>query len=533
MKQKINLYSLTAIGCSLIFFNQGINAADNPQLQDFVADGFDLPVSNIMENNYGYEYAQPWEGTTLHSGIDLNTDNRDCGRQVKAVANGIVVQKGHAGADWGGVILLQHRFYHAGGTVIDDNDDYLEYTTQYGHIAPLDSINAGDHVYRGQTIGYIAKGNNALCETFPGVTDPHNYDVNWGAHLHFEVRVDETLSYDNWNQNLTRTGTGPERKTIMDDLGYFLPFSSPYATDILNGYSQSAGDNAMSWFGENTEADSFELGKMKDLNLMTYTEDNVDDPRRHNKNHVLTKRQVTELIARTLSQKMGDGVPANPVQYAVNQGLINASSPNQADFDDPVRRDVAFIIAARADQVLTLGATNNLSNCTSSRFNDITINSSACKYANYLYDNLIFKGYINGQQNFAAVKAYATRDFTAKLNTALLTNGCNDSVDLNSSVLGSWQSSCASASRSGRYAKYISFTLLRSQSITVDLKSSTDTYMYLLNGLGKYGSRVDKNDDGGDGLNSRLSLTLEAGTYTIEATTYSSGKVGSFSVSIQ
>ena len=42
-----------------------------------------------------------------------------------------------------------------------------------------------------------------------------------------------------------------------------------------------------------------------------------------------------------------------------------------------------------------------------------------------------------------------------------------------------------------------------------------------------------RNDDGGDGLNSRISRSLPAGTYTIEATTYATGATGAFTLTLQ
>ena len=43
---------------------------------------------------------------------------------------------------------------------------------------------------------------------------------------------------------------------------------------------------------------------------------------------------------------------------------------------------------------------------------------------------------------------------------------------------------------------------------------------------------LTRNDDS-DGLNSRISRSLSAGTYTIEATTYSTGATGSFTLTLQ
>ena len=98
---------------------------------------------------------------------------------------------------------------------------------------------------------------------------------------------------------------------------------------------------------------------------------------------------------------------------------------------------------------------------------------------------------------------------------------------------GSWSSSCYSKNRSGRYARFYRFEISSRKSVTIDLKSSTDAYMYLLNGSGTNGSVLQKDDDGGDGTNSRITRTLSKGSYTIEATTFRSGGTGSFTLKLK
>ena len=69
----------------------------------------------------------------------------------------------------------------------------------------------------------------------------------------------------------------------------------------------------------------------------------------------------------------------------------------------------------------------------------------------------------------------------------------------------------------------------------IDLTSAEDTYLYLLRGADS-GGTVDRaeNDDvvNACNTNSRITETLAAGTYTIEATTYDEGVTGEFSLSI-
>ena len=111
---------------------------------------------------------------------------------------------------------------------------------------------------------------------------------------------------------------------------------------------------------------------------------------------------------------------------------------------------------------------------------------------------------------------------------------------------GTWGSDCDSQAREGRYARYYSFTTTEAGNVTITLDSDTDPYLYLRSG-GKTGSVAAENDDHGTldntaacanatGLGERDScitvLSLSAGSYTIEATTYDPGKTGSFTLTV-
>lgn len=63
---------------------------------------------------------------------------------------------------------------------------------------------------------------------------------------------------------------------------------------------------------------------------------------------------------------------------------------------------------------------------------------------------------------------------------------------------------------------------------TIDLTSSADSYLYLLDANG---STITSNDDGGDGYNSRITAQLNAGVYLLVAATYSSGQNANFTLS--
>ena len=97
----------------------------------------------------------------------------------------------------------------------------------------------------------------------------------------------------------------------------------------------------------------------------------------------------------------------------------------------------------------------------------------------------------------------------------------------------SWSSECDSVNRPDRYARYYSFSVSASTEVTIDLTSTEDTYLFLLSGAGKNGSLIERDDDGGVGYDSRIVRTLAAGSYTLEATTYSSATTGDFNLTVR
>ena len=101
------------------------------------------------------------------------------------------------------------------------------------------------------------------------------------------------------------------------------------------------------------------------------------------------------------------------------------------------------------------------------------------------------------------------------------------------SVSGSWDSAVQSVNRSGDYnAKWYTFTLGQGDEVQIDLESSEDSYLILLRSHSRNGPVIARDDDGGAGTNSRISRSLSAGDYTIEATTFNPGVTGDFAVSV-
>ena len=117
---------------------------------------------------------------------------------------------------------------------------------------------------------------------------------------------------------------------------------------------------------------------------------------------------------------------------------------------------------------------------------------------------------------------------------------CVQSVGADGTVAGSWGDTCLSdkdapGGAGDRYARFYTVTLTEATDIVITLSSDEDTFLYLLEGRGKGGDTLHSNDDiagGGVNLNSRLSVTLQPGDYTIEATTYKPVTSGSFTLTI-
>ena len=94
------------------------------------------------------------------------------------------------------------------------------------------------------------------------------------------------------------------------------------------------------------------------------------------------------------------------------------------------------------------------------------------------------------------------------------------------SVNGNWSNSGGRNANAAGNPNY-KLTLTSSANVEINLTSSVDTYLYLKNSAG---SVIAYDDDGGSGYNSKIVRSLSAGTYTVVAATYSSGRSGSFTL---
>ena len=102
-------------------------------------------------------------------------------------------------------------------------------------------------------------------------------------------------------------------------------------------------------------------------------------------------------------------------------------------------------------------------------------------------------------------------------------------------VMGTWASDCmSSTAMTGRYAQYYTFTLASDMQVEMNLTSATDPYLVLREGEGRTGGLVTSNDNvGSRNFNSAINMMLDAGTYTVEATTFFAGQTGDFTLSVR
>ena len=99
---------------------------------------------------------------------------------------------------------------------------------------------------------------------------------------------------------------------------------------------------------------------------------------------------------------------------------------------------------------------------------------------------------------------------------------------------GGWADDCDSEGRPGSYARYYSFTLDSETQVEINLTSNVDTYLLLRQGEGRDGLVAVENDNvGSRNFNSSINEMLDAGTYTVEATTYFARQTGNFTLSVR
>ena len=139
------------------------------------------------------------------------------------------------------------------------------------------------------------------------------------------------------------------------------------------------------------------------------------------------------------------------------------------------------------------------------------------------------------RHNFSEYHQTLQDEAIAALDASTSTDACGQPLSGDGSVSGQWAAGCDSQVSRRGYARYYSFTLAQPSEVTITLKSDIDTYLYLREGDALEGptrnSPADDDDAGGD-RNAQIQEALEAGAYTIEATTYLPEQTGNFTLTV-
>jgi murein DD-endopeptidase MepM/ murein hydrolase activator NlpD len=165
-------------------FDDFVNAGATP------ADGFDFPVGDpdgkgsytdkvTGKTHNGWYVATRFAekySMGIHTGEDWNGaggGDTDFGQDVFAVANGRVVFAENCGRLWGNVVIVESVFY--------ENHERRKIRSLYAHLQTF-KVRRGEEVKRRQLIATVGQ-------------DP---DKTFNAHLHLELRWDETLAPTYW-----------------------------------------------------------------------------------------------------------------------------------------------------------------------------------------------------------------------------------------------------------------------------------------------------------------------------------------------
>ena len=120
--------------------------------------------------------------------------------------------------------------------------------------------------------------------------------------------------------------------------------------------------------------------------------------------------------------------------------------------------------------------------------------------------------------------------FSGNPDTAAAQDACIQPLS-DARVENDWTSDCLSQQREGSYALFYTFSLQQQSDVTIYLRSRVNPYLFLYSGTDTGAQYLDKNADiTNTNLNSRIERTLEAGTYTIEATTSGRQRTGHFTL---
>jgi hypothetical protein len=147
-------------------------------------------------------------------------------------------------------------------------------------------------------------------------------------------------------------------------------------------------------------------------------------------------------------------------------------------------------------------------------------------------DALIVKTLAAGTYTIEATTAAAGQQ--GNFTVAARTNKapCFAELLLDQPASGSWSTSCESQRFADTYAKYYTITVPIDEVVTLSLGADhIDTYLVLRYGDTQLGTILAEDDNSGPIRNSLIVIDLQAGTYTLEATTVLPGQLGDFTIS--
>jgi hypothetical protein len=84
--------------------------------------------------------------------------------------------------------------------------------------------------------------------------------------------------------------------------------------------------------------------------------------------------------------------------------------------------------------------------------------------------------------------------------------------------------------REGRYLDNYRIDVIDNTTLQFDLEATFDTYLYIYEQNGGTCSLVARDDDGGDGFNSRLTFRVGTGTFQVVATSFNGAQTGDFTL---
>lgn len=180
----------------------GLICAPSPEMaRTRMADGFDLPVGKPDGDGY---YKSRGFRANYHMGDDWNGlegGNRDLGKPVYAVANGIVVLARDMRMGWGNLVIIRHVYLEGGELKLVDS--------VYAHLNAI-MVKEGQQTVKGQQVGTIGTNRGMYV-----------------AHLHFEMRKNIYIGFN-------------QRRYARNLSNYYIPSTFINARRRLPGSGRSA-----------------------------------------------------------------------------------------------------------------------------------------------------------------------------------------------------------------------------------------------------------------------------------------------------